>query len=167
MWVLKTHGETYYVDHVDSTLPWTTKETPDNNHTKGSLKFKRCLLTINEDNTAKITALSIYDKIRLRNQKLGITRIMWSSFAFEKALKEEDIKHTPFKRVHGACSTAYTVCDLLDKHDAMMLGIKYPGQFRVLMPNEAQYKAYDDKKLWEQLQREHDNYEYADVDDDE
>lgn len=40
MWVIKTKGETYYVNHLDSMVGFSTKETPDNNHTKGSLKFK-------------------------------------------------------------------------------------------------------------------------------
>lgn len=42
MWVIKTKGETYYVQHVDvdSGIGFSTKETPDNTHTKGSLKFK-------------------------------------------------------------------------------------------------------------------------------
>lgn len=39
-WVVKAKGETFYVKHVTSTAPWSTKETPDNPHTKGSLKFK-------------------------------------------------------------------------------------------------------------------------------
>ena len=167
MWVVKTHGESFYVDHVTSELKWSTKETPDNTHTKGSIKFKECLLSIDDDNCATISTLSIFDKIRLRNQKLGITRIMWSSYSFEQALKAEDIKHSPFKRIHGACSTAYTVCDLLDKHDAFMLGIKYPNQFRVLMPNEPQYRAYDDKKLWDKLQGEYNEYPDDEEDDDD
>jgi hypothetical protein len=42
MWVIKAKGETYYVDHVDmeSGVGFTTKETPDNPSTKGSIKFK-------------------------------------------------------------------------------------------------------------------------------
>ena len=42
MWVIKVKGSTYYVDHVDveSGVGFSTKETPDNPHTKGSLKFK-------------------------------------------------------------------------------------------------------------------------------
>jgi len=42
MWVIKVKGNTYYVDHVDveSGVGFSTKETPDNVHTKGSLKFK-------------------------------------------------------------------------------------------------------------------------------
>lgn len=42
MWVVKVKGQTYYVNHidVDSGIGFSTKETPDNPHTKGSLKFK-------------------------------------------------------------------------------------------------------------------------------
>jgi len=42
MWVVKHKGETYYVNHVE-VLPgvgFSTKETPDNPSTKGSIKFK-------------------------------------------------------------------------------------------------------------------------------
>jgi hypothetical protein len=42
MWVIKHKGKTYYVDHIDI-LPgigFSTKETPDNPHTKGSIKLK-------------------------------------------------------------------------------------------------------------------------------
>jgi hypothetical protein len=167
MWVVKTHGESFYVNHVTSELKWSTKETPDNSHTKGSIKFKECLLTIDSDNCAIISSLSIFDKVRLRNQRLGITRIMFTSHAFEKHLTENNIKHSPFKRVHGACSTAYTVCDLLNPKQLMFLQIQFPSQFRILMPNETQYKAYDDKKLWDQMQGEYDKEEYDPDDEDD
>lgn len=39
-WVIKTKGETFYVKHVECNAPWSTKETPDNPSTKGSLKVK-------------------------------------------------------------------------------------------------------------------------------
>lgn len=39
-WVIKAKGETYYVNHVDCNTYWSTKETPDNPHTKGSIKVK-------------------------------------------------------------------------------------------------------------------------------
>ncbi len=58
MWVLKTHGETFYVDHVECQSPWSTKETPDNPHTKGSIKVKDALLQIDADNCATLTKLS-------------------------------------------------------------------------------------------------------------
>lgn len=54
MWVIKAKGQTYYVDHVDADCPWSTKETPDNSHTKGSIKFKDATLII-EDSCASIT----------------------------------------------------------------------------------------------------------------
>lgn len=61
MWVIKTHGVTFYVNHVSADIAWTTKETPDNAHTKGAIKFKRCKLSIDEDNNATITKLGITD----------------------------------------------------------------------------------------------------------
>jgi hypothetical protein len=53
MWVLKIKGESYYVNHVESNAPWSTKETPDNPSTKGSLKFKNVDVII-EDGCATI-----------------------------------------------------------------------------------------------------------------
>lgn len=49
MWVLKAKGNTYYVKHVTSTVGWSTKETPNNPHTKGSLKFKNVSVDIVDD----------------------------------------------------------------------------------------------------------------------
>lgn len=42
MWTIKHKGETYYVNHVDVSpgVGFSTKETPENPHTKGSLKFR-------------------------------------------------------------------------------------------------------------------------------
>lgn len=42
MWVIKHKGKTYYVNHVDvdEGVGFSTKETPSNPHTKGSLKIK-------------------------------------------------------------------------------------------------------------------------------
>lgn len=166
MWVIKTHGESFYVHHVTCELPWSTKETPDNSHTKGSIKIKECLLTIDEENSATISKLTVFDKVRLRNQKLGISRIIFSSYQFEQALKKDNIKHSPFKRISGGCGTAFTVCDLLDKKQVLLLQIKYPNDFRILKPNEAYYQAYDDKLAWEKLQNDYLDDEYP-LDEDE
>ncbi len=57
MWVIKTKGETYYVNHVDvdSGVGFSTKETPNNPHTKGSLKFKGKLeITTNDEIMSRI-----------------------------------------------------------------------------------------------------------------
>lgn len=147
MWVLKTHGETYYVSHVDCEVPWSTKETPDNNHTKGSIKVKDVLLVINDNNEACLTQLTIFDKIRLRNQKRGITRIIfnWGS-DMHRALSGNEFKHSTFKNVEGGCGTSFVVCDLLKKEEATFAALKY--KFRILAPNEAYYKFYDSKEKW-------------------
>ena len=52
MWVLKTKGVTYYVHHVnvDAGVGFSTKETPDNPHTKGSIKLKGNLEIITTGN---------------------------------------------------------------------------------------------------------------------
>lgn len=57
MWVLKVKGKTHYVNHVDfENVSFSTKETPDNPSTKGSLKFKNVSLTIVETSPGIITA---------------------------------------------------------------------------------------------------------------
>ena len=145
MWVLKFHGETYYVEHVDCEIPWSTKETPDNPHTKGSIKVKDCLLTIDPDNNATIKHLTFVDKIRLRNQKLGITRIMTErNSPLHRALENNEYKHSPFKMISAPCSTAFVICDLLNKADLTMIMLRF-GTLRVLKPNEYYYQEYDGK----------------------
>jgi hypothetical protein len=57
-WVLKIKGETYYVSHVSSAAPWSTKETPNNPHTKGAIKFKDVTVTLGDDGCAEITPAS-------------------------------------------------------------------------------------------------------------
>ena len=58
MWVIKCRGDTYYVNHldVDPGVGFSTKETPNNISTKGSIKFKAQLIIEEENNliTAKI-----------------------------------------------------------------------------------------------------------------
>lgn len=54
-WVVKAKGTTYYVDHLESEVGFSTKETPDSPHTKGSLQF-RGKLTILEDEEGAKTA---------------------------------------------------------------------------------------------------------------
>lgn len=55
-WIVKHKGQTYYVNHLDSQVGFTTKETPDSEHTKGALQFKGKLEILEENGitTAKI-----------------------------------------------------------------------------------------------------------------
>jgi hypothetical protein len=43
-WVVKARGETYYVNHFTSEVGFSTKETPDNSHTKASLMLRGSLV---------------------------------------------------------------------------------------------------------------------------
>lgn len=49
MWVFKVDGQTYYVHHAVFEVGFSTKETPDNPHTKGSLKTKGYFSTKEEN----------------------------------------------------------------------------------------------------------------------
>lgn len=166
MWILKLKGESYYVEHVDCKIGWSTKETPDNSHTKGSIKIKNCLLVIDEDNCATITELTHYDKIRLRNREKGITRIItrWGS-ALKDILKQSNIKHGPIRTIGGACSTTFYVVDILKKSHLTLLQLSLQD-VRILKENESYYKLYDDPKYNEGHISLDELYDYDDEDDD-
>lgn len=57
-WVLKTKGQTYYVKHVTASVPWTTKETPENPHTKGSIRFRNVNLVIDDNDEARLEPIA-------------------------------------------------------------------------------------------------------------
>ena len=172
MWVLKTKGESYYVHHVDCQMPWSTKETPDNPSTKGSLKIKKCLLTINEANEATISELTIHDETRLRNKEKGINRIVVKEgqdyWKFKEVLTNFKIKHGPIKGIGGACSSTFYVTDILDKAQFSMLALAMSGQpsFRILMPNEGYYRYYNDPKYKDSAYIDEDAMEWDDDEDD-
>ena len=151
-WVLKFKGESFYVNHVDCNIPWSTKETPDNAATKGSIKVKHCLITIDDSNSATLSALSEHDKTRIRNEEKGITRIITrEGKALRDSLKNNNIKHGPIKAIGGACTTTFYVTDVLEKAHMSMLSLTMGNtDFRVLKPNEGYYKLYDDPKYKEQ-----------------
>lgn len=165
MWILKVKGESYYVDHVDCKKGWSTKETPDNSHTKGSIKIKNCLLVIDDDNLATITELTDHDRIRLRNREKGITRIItqWGS-KLKEVLKLNNIKHGPVRTIGGACSTTFYVTDILKKSHLTLLQLSL-SEFRILKENESYYKLYDDPKYSEGHIDLDELYDYDDEDD--
>jgi hypothetical protein len=57
MWVLKTKGKTFYVHHVNALCPWSTRETPDNDATKGSIRLRNCSLDIDAQGVATLKAI--------------------------------------------------------------------------------------------------------------
>jgi hypothetical protein len=58
MWVVKAKGQTYYVNHVDANVPWTTRETPDHTSTKGAIRLRNCELSIDHAGVANISQQS-------------------------------------------------------------------------------------------------------------
>jgi hypothetical protein len=165
MWIVMAKGETYYVEHVSANIPWTTKETPSNVRTKGAIKFKDCLITIDEENCATISVLTIHDEIRIRNREKGITRVItkWGD-KLQQILKKGNIKHGPIKSVGGSCSTTFYIVDILVPSHLTLLTIAMaPADVRVLMPNEAYYKMYDDPKYLDRDYIDEDLYDEDDL----
>lgn len=50
MWTIKCKGESYYVNHLDSSIGFSTKETPLNPVTKGSIMFRGKLSIVENNN---------------------------------------------------------------------------------------------------------------------
>jgi hypothetical protein len=145
MWVLKTKGESYYVNHVDCTVPWSTKETPDNPSTKGSLRVKNCLMVIDEDNNATLSPLTPEDRDRLNGKKEPVRLITSKGYQLKQALENHNIKHSAIKHFGGGCGTSWFVVNILNEKDFLFLSLTV-NDIRKLMPNEYYYTAYDDKE---------------------
>jgi len=139
MWILMAKGKTYYVDHVTSNLPWTTKETPLNVRTKGAIKFKNALLRL-EDGAAEITELTEEDRERL--SALLPTRIHFRyKNEFLWLLQHNDIKHGPCMQYAGSCGRNSYVIEIA-KDDMTMLAMTYPNQFEILSEDNPYYIWY-------------------------
>lgn len=151
MWVIKAKGESFYVDHVVCELPWSTKETPKNSHTKGSIKIKKCLLTIDNENTAHLTKLTPEDEQRLANPKTVIRVITKYGAKLRDAV--QSIEHGPVKCFGGGCSTAWFVAELYSEEDLLLLKLMDVPNLRKLMPNEVYFEAYDEEHSdnWDEL----------------
>jgi hypothetical protein len=55
-WVLKTKGKSFYVDHIDAEIGWTTREL-DTGNTPGMIRFRKCVLSINDERLAVLRAI--------------------------------------------------------------------------------------------------------------
>jgi hypothetical protein len=139
-----TKGKTYYVDHVEANIPWTTKETPHNVRTKGALKFKNALLRLNNGN-ASIDHLTEENAERLEASQP--TRIIfYYKNEFLWLLKHNGIKHKTCKHFSGRCGSNLYVVEL-SREDLTMLALVYPNQFRLLTEDEPYYQMYEDPNM--------------------
>jgi hypothetical protein len=152
-WTVKAKGKTFYVNHVTSNMPWSTKETPDNDATKGSIKFKDALLCIDRDNCASFRPITGADLSRLRAKERGYTRILitWKDKVLD-FIKQNGIKFTPFKTIRGSCSSTFHMCDIMDPNDIVLMKLSLGANyFRILNENERMYMAYDDPSLLDEM----------------
>ena len=162
MWCVKSAGVTFYVNHVTSELPWSTKETPDNPSTKGSIKFKQCKLTITSDNSATISKLGFLDKL-LPKPRVASRILTACGGEFHDALLKGEYRHSKIKDVVGTCGNKFVICDLLDKDEMLLAAIVYAGKFRLLTTNEKYYFAYEeDEVIFENYDDEDEDDEDAD-----
>jgi hypothetical protein len=166
MWVVKAKGKTYYINHMDCTAPWSTKETPDNPTTKGSLKVKKCLLTIDDENCATVTILTEDDIKRLERKEKGLIRLITKRWDLLKDyLSQLQIEYAPMKMFTGTCTATFYVTEIVDQGNLTMLMLAMGGQVRELMPNEYYFQVYDDPRYKNQEEIDTDDYRDEDEDD--
>lgn len=161
MWVIKFKGKSLYVNHVEADIPWSTKETPDNEHTKGSIKFKNCLCTIDENNCASLTVLTEEDKIRLGAVPKQPSIIWYEGYDIdmEEILSEKGIEHQGVLKTSGECTTQKQMAGIYKEADLTMLMLLIPG-LRILNENEMYYRNY---KGWLENHKD-ERYEWDDYD---
>lgn len=168
MWVIKTGGKTLYLNHVDCNMGWSTKETPDNPSTKGAIKIKKALLTINDDNEAELRPLTNGDLSRIRANKRNYARIMVTNRKGEmqEYMKQHSIDHGKVQNVTGSCGSSFQIIDIKKKEDVVLLSMAFNDCYRILQPNEVYYRAYDDPELLARLDADdyYDGIEDDDVD---
>ena len=165
MWILKCAGKTFYVDHVECNIPWSTKETPNNPATKGAIKIKNALLTIDDNNHATLTTLLQGDLCRIRAMKKTMFRILITNARNEITdfLARNKIKHSPLKDIRGSCGSSFLICDINKKADLDLLTLTFYNNFRILQPNEVYFKGYEDPSLLARFE----NVEYYDGDEED
>ena len=152
MWVLKAKGKTFYVNHVDCNVPWSTKETPDNVATKGSIKVKNCLLVIDQNANATLSSVTQHDISRVAHKNKQMTRILVDfKPPLMEALKSMKIAHTPVKTLSARCGTKVYVCDILNESELSGLVLSNV-RFRILTPVDPHFIKYDESISKTELQ---------------
>lgn len=144
MWVVKSRGETWYVNHVDCHKGWSTKETPDSTHTKGAIKVKDCLLVIDNDNCATIRDITDDDRRRLQHLMSKPIRFItrWGQKLRESLAKLS--AHGPIKIVDGGCGTAWYISEVDNNKLYTYLSLLMSEtDIRQLKENEDYYKLYE------------------------
>jgi hypothetical protein len=155
MWTIKARGRSFYVNHVSCEMPWSTKETPDSNHTKGSIKIRKCVLRIDQDNCATITKPTSNDIARLKYKKPPIRVLYGALYAdsVNRAVENHQLKQGKILLVKGICGNNFYISEFYKDTDITLLTLTLPSYaMRILNPYEQYYRLYDeteDDEIWE------------------
>ena len=57
MWTVKAQGKTFYIHHLDSNVPFSTRELPEGS-TRGMIRFRNCNLLIDSEGTAILSPIA-------------------------------------------------------------------------------------------------------------
>lgn len=146
MWVIKTQGKTFYVNHVDCNLPWSTKETANNPHTKGSIKIKECVLTIDDANCASLDRPTPEQLVRLSEGRYPV-RILYGTYWGIQIRSICERNGISFKRellIKGDCGNDFYIAELNAMEELTLLTLATPpNTVRMLLPNENYYHMMD------------------------
>jgi len=58
MWTLKTKGKTFYINHIEANIPWSTRELPEGS-TRGMIRLKNGEITIDAEGNATINQKAV------------------------------------------------------------------------------------------------------------
>jgi len=58
MWALKTKGKTFYVNHIEANIPWSTRELPEGS-TRGMIRLKNGEISIDAEGNATINQKAV------------------------------------------------------------------------------------------------------------
>jgi hypothetical protein len=58
MWTLKTKGKSFYINHIEANIPWSTRELPEGS-TRGMIRLRNGEITIDAEGTATINQKAV------------------------------------------------------------------------------------------------------------
>jgi len=144
MWKIAAKGESYYVDHVVCSIGWSTKESPDNSHTKGSIRVKNVHLRIDDENVAYINEATPEIWNRIENKLIPVY-ILNESKSTSKLLESLKTDLGPIKRIVAVCSTTKLIVEIPSEELVTLIALQ-TNDIRELKPNEDYYQMYQQYK---------------------
>lgn len=155
-WVLKFQGQTHYVNHVTAEIAWTTRETPDNSHTKGSIRFQKCQVQIDDQNHARIQPWDP-NYVNPHYPLLVEIHTRWRDH-LSQALTDMGAPPSEFRRILGGCGRDFSLTEITDISWMSLLTLRLgviqgqPTGFRQLRVTDPHYQSWihaTQSEIWE------------------